>query len=411
METNVYYHLKSPALKKQEQSINDPIIDIVDTLCYNAIVLKASDIHLQPSIVDVHIRYRIDGVLCTQNIIKKDDYTYIISRLKILANLDIAQTRLPQDGKIKVKILDTSPCEPEHTIDIRVSTFPSINGEKMVLRILDKTQHLKTLSEIGLTTHQEELLSTLILQDNGFFLLTGPTGSGKSTTLYALLSNLNHHENNIVTMEDPVEYDISGIMQSQVNNQAGFTFANGLRSLLRQDPDVILIGEIRDKETVQIAVEAALTGHLVLSTLHTNNACGAITRLLDMGIEPFLINATLTGIMAQRLVRKLCDHCKQAYTPEEHEHATIKKYGKLSSTLYKATGCPECRQTGYSGRIGIFELLILNDTIQQLILQKSSQPIIQHQALQDGMLSLAQDGLEKLNAGIISYTDYLCFIK
>jgi type II secretory ATPase GspE/PulE/Tfp pilus assembly ATPase PilB-like protein len=296
-------------------------------------------------------------------------------------------------------------------IDIRISTFPSTGGEKVVMRILDRSSNLLKLETLGLSSEIAPQIHDLLNNPHGFFLVTGPTGSGKTTTLYAMLSCLNNNEKNIVTMEDPVEYDLHGITQSQVNLKTGFTFENGLRSILRQDPDIIMIGEIRDKPTVQIAIESALTGHLVLSTLHTNDAAGAITRLLDMGIEPFLISATVSGILAQRLAKRLCDHCKELATPTSEQRAFINNYGVDFEHSYISKGCTECNFFGHRGRIGIFELLKIDDTLRAMIIQKVSASSLRDYASAQGMKLMMGDALEKVAQGLISMQELWAIIE
>lgn len=406
---DLVYRLFSHEEKLRNNIVEDKTIALVDVLVYKAIVLCASDIHVQPEEHCVRIRYRIDGILYDQESLSYEYSAPVLSRLKVLASLDIAQARLPQDGKIRVGI-STKEHGKTSVIDLRISTFPSMFGEKMVIRILDRSQGVRTLQELGLSQAPLDKVKEIIGNPHGFFLLTGPTGSGKSTTLYALLANLNKAECNIVTMEDPVEYNIPGIMQSQVNLLAGFNFNSGLRCLLRQDPDVIMIGEIRDKTTVQIAIEAALTGHLVVSTLHTNDAAGAIIRLLDMDVEPFLINATVTGVLAQRLVRVLCKHCKQECAPQDYVLQVAQRYNAKIEKMFKARGCVHCRQSGYKGRMGLFELLIFDDHIRQLVIQKASCEVIRQRAIDEGMFTLAQDGIAKVNAGLISFEDFLCIV-
>ncbi len=403
------YRLLSHEEKLRKNIIEDKTIALVDVLMHKAIILCASDIHIQPEEHHVRVRYRIDGILYDQEKISYEHYAPTISRLKVLAALDIAQSRLPQDGKIRV---DISSKERNHgsAIDLRISTFPSMFGEKMVIRILDRSQGVRTLQELGLSQDPLDKLKEIIGNPHGFFLLTGPTGSGKSTTLYALLANLNSAERNIVTMEDPVEYNIPGIMQSQVNLLSGFNFNSGLRCLLRQDPDVIMIGEIRDKTTVQIAIEASLTGHRVVSTLHTNDAAGAVIRLLDMDVEPFLINATVTGVLAQRLVRVLCPHCKVETKPHEYALNLAQRYNAKLEKIFQPRGCVHCRQAGYKGRMGLFELLVFDDQIRELVIQKASCELIRQRAIDGGMFTLAQDGIAKVNAGLISFEDFLCVI-
>ncbi len=403
------YNLCSQEEKIKGGISDEPVVATVDALLYKAIEIGASDIHLEPGQENMRIRYRIDGVLYDQDSINFKQKLPVLSRLKILSSLDIAEKRIPQDGKLRVKInrnllgLDD--------IDLRVSTFPSIYGEKMVIRILDRSQNYIDLNSLGLSSSGFDTLSGLISRPYGFFLVTGPTGSGKTTTLYATLSKLNNAQRNIVTMEDPVEYNLDGITQSQVNPRAGFDFENGLRSILRQDPDVIMVGEIRDKQTAQIAIEAALTGHLVLSTLHTNDSTGVITRLIDMGIEPFLINASLSGVLAQRLVRKLCDHCKQevALTFQEQQVLKDKNFNSVKdlNTSFKAKGCKHCFNLGYKGRTGIFELLVINDNIRDLVTQRPSAEKVRSQSIQNGMNVLFEDGLQKVQDGVISLDELL----
>lgn len=384
-------------LNTEEKIINninsDPVIDYVDQILYNAIAMHASDIHLQPEENEARARYRIDGTLYDQDSIKPEMLKLVISRIKIIAGLDIAIQRLPQDGKIKLNTRNNG--KNNQVIDLRISTFPSTYGEKMVIRILDRSHNLLNLESLGMNSKMLMHLQNLIKKPHGFFLVTGPTGSGKTTTLYAILSALNKPGINIVTMEDPVEYAVPGITQSQVNDKAGFSFQNGLRCMLRQDPDIIMIGEIRDKITAQIAIEASLTGHLVFSTLHTNDAAGAITRLLDMGVEPFLINATLTGILAQRLARKLCSKCKKEAALKNPDLKNLK-------TNFEALGCSNCFNLGHKGRLGIFELLVLDDQIRDLVLQKAATARVVQQAIATGMQTLMSDGLEKVNNGQIS---------
>lgn len=396
------YHLLSKEEKIKKGINDDKIVSLVDSLLFEAISLGASDIHLEQNQENLRIRFRMDGVLYDQNSIEYQDRLPILSRLKILASLNIAEKRIPQDGKLCVQI--TKNYKP-YQIDLRVSTFPSIYGEKMVIRILDKSLNCLNIDSLGFNKNVLEDLRGIIKRPHGFFLVTGPTGSGKTTTLYAILSYLNNSSCNIITMEDPVEYDIEGITQSQINNKAGFTFAKGLRSILRQDPDIVMIGEIRDKESAKIAIEAALTGHLVLSTLHTNDAASAITRLIDMGIEPFLINASLCGVLAQRLTRTLCNNCKKE-TIVDFEQEDILKDKNLKN-VFKSDGCPKCLDLGYKGRTGVFELLQINDDIRELVKQKASSKIISDQAVNKGMLTLFDDGLQKVRDGEISLEELL----
>jgi type II secretory ATPase GspE/PulE/Tfp pilus assembly ATPase PilB-like protein len=337
----VAYLLKSEASKLKEGVVFDPLIFLVDRILYSAISMRASDIHLEQRATDMRVRYRIDGILYDQASVTGSSCPAVLSRLKILSSLDIAQKRLPQDGKFCVSF----ECENRRDIDLRVSTFPSIYGEKMVIRILDRNHNFLSLENLGFSQDIFKKVTNLMKLSHGFFIVTGPTGSGKSTTLYAILSKLNTTERNIVTMEDPVEYHIDGITQSQIDEKSGFTFERGLRSLLRQDPDVIMVGEIRDRQTAQISVEAALTGHLVFTTLHTKNAIGAVTRLLDMGIEPFLLASSLSGVLAQKLVRKKCPRCRDT----------------------DASRCEFCAGLGHRGRSGVFELLVVDDHTRSFI--------------------------------------------
>lgn len=397
------YKLLSPEDKISNGIKQESTIEFVDSLLYTAISVHASDIHIQPEEDRTRIRFRLDGTLYDQESVNTETSKLVVSRIKILAGLDIATQRLPQDGKIK--ILRYKDFGQPHIIDLRISTFPSTYGEKMVIRILDREYNLLELESLGFSKPLFESVKNLVTKPHGFFLVTGPTGAGKTTTLYAMLSHLNKPGKNIITMEDPIEYALEGITQSQVNEKSGFIFQNGLRSLLRQDPDIIMIGEIRDKITAQIAIEAALTGHMVFSTLHTNDAAGAVTRLLDMGVEPFLISATLTGVIAQRLARKLCNNCKKTIT-----NSSSKNLDNLAEQSYSTDGCSKCFNLGHTGRIGIFELLVLDEKIKDLIIQKSSNEAIQKQAKENGMITLQNDGIQKVNSGQISLDEFLSTI-
>ncbi len=390
------YQLLSNEEKLKRGIYQDAIISLVDSLLYDAVDRRASDIHLQPHEQSVLVRYRIDGVLYDHHMIAADKVPLVVSRLKILANLDIAQRRLPQDGRFKMVLGNNENNELSQTIiDFRVATFPALHGEKVVVRILDRSLQFFTLQTLGMQQTMLDDLLGLVQRPNGLFLVTGPTGCGKTTMLYALINALNSSGKNIVTIEDPIEYELKGITQSQVNTKAGFTFENGLRAILRQDPDIIMVGEIRDKQTAQIAIEAALTGHLVLSTLHTSDAPGAIARLLEMGIEPFLINATLNGVLAQRLARRLCNTCKLAQ----------EVIGQPSS--YYPRGCPSCMHIGYIGRIGLFELLVMNDEMRLLVTSKTDAATLQSKARACGMESLIDDGSHKVKAGITSLEEVM----
>lgn len=376
------------------------IISRVDALLADAIMHRASDIHLEPMRDSLRVRFRIDGVLIDQKPFSAELSAPIIARLKILGNMNSAERRLPQDGKFHVM-------HHGNEIDIRVSTFPCLCGEKMVVRILDRTLQTINLDNLGFEPTMLDAFKRLMQRQSGFFLVTGPTGSGKTTTLYAALSFLHSAEKNIVTLEDPVEYSLQGITQAQINVPVGFTFDKGMRSLVRQDPDIIMVGEIRDKITARIAIEAALTGHLVLSTLHTTDAPSAIMRLMDMGIEPFLINAALSGILAQRLVRKLCVDCRQTRSAMSQEKHLLQSCGINDiDTVHESQGCDSCDNLGYKGRVGIFELLEISPALRSLIIQNPQFDEIYNQAVSDGMKTLVHDGAHKVKEGIISLDEY-----
>jgi general secretion pathway protein E len=373
-----------------------PIIRLVNSLFSQASKERASDIHIEPFEQELLIRFRIDGLLYDTFSPPKAIQPLLISRIKIMAGLNIAEKRLPQDGRIRLKVAGKD-------IDIRVSVIPTAFGERVVLRLLDRSIALLGLEELGLSGRNLALVNRLIRQSHGIILVTGPTGSGKTTTLYAALSRINTSDKNIITIEDPIEYQLRGIGQMQVNPKIDLTFAAGLRSILRQDPDVIMIGEIRDVETAEIAIQAALTGHLVFSTLHTNDSFGAVSRLLDMGIEPFLVSSSLLGVMAQRLVRRVCPECRQAYTPAESESREI---GLTSATVgdrpfYRAgPGCETCHQKSYRGRSGIHELLLLSDALRNLVMQRADAATIRRAAVESGMPTLRDDGAEKVLSGL-----------
>lgn len=385
----------------QEESC---VVVIVDNIINTAISLGASDIHIESMENHLRIRYRIDGVLLDQNSIHPPLCPQIISRIKVLSNIDITQKRIPQDGKFKFFFNN-------NFIDLRVSTFPSIYGEKVVIRILDKNRTTIELEKLGFDPLMLAQFKKLINKSTGFILVTGPTGSGKTTTLYAAISSIHTPEKNIITLEDPVEYHLEGITQGQINTNIGFTFAQGIRSILRQDPDVALIGEIRDRESAKIAIEASLTGHLVFSTLHTNNAPNAIIRLMEMGIEPYLINASLTGVLAQRLARKICSHCCQIHNPTNEEEKLIQSLKINCKNFFKGKGCSHCFNLGYKGRIGIFELLILSNDLKSLIIQNPKYDAIYSQALSDGICTLNDDASNKMNKGLISLSEFVRIIS
>ncbi|HOM71777.1 MAG TPA: type II secretion system ATPase GspE, partial [Armatimonadota bacterium] len=386
----------------KELSEEAPVIRLANLIISRAVQDGASDIHIEPGRDAVRVRFRVDGILHEALAVPKKIQASLISRVKIMAEMDIAEKRAPQDGRIGAVI-------DGRQFDFRVSTLPSVYGEKIVLRVLDKSSISIGLNKLGLLPETMERFESLIVRTYGIILVTGPTGSGKSTTLYSVLSKLNSGEKNILTIEDPVEYELAGITQVQINSRAGLTFAAGLRTMLRQDPNIVMVGEIRDAETAIIATEAALTGHLVLSTLHTNDAPGAITRLIDMGIEPFLISSGVIGVLAQRLVRCICTKCKEQYKPPLD---AVKRLGipldeGSSVTFYRGKGCDYCKGTGYKGRIGIYELMIMNDKIRDLVLTRASSHTIREAAIQTGMKTLKEDAMEKILLGTTSLEESL----
>ncbi len=379
-----------------------PIIRLVNRLILNAVEIRASDIHFEPFENEFKVRYRIDGILHDVESPPKRLQAAIISRVKIMAKLDIAERRLPQDGRIKLKIGDKE-------IDFRISTIPTLFGESLVMRILDRDTLIMDLEKLGFPDHILPQYLDLISQPYGMILVTGPTGSGKTSTLYTTLAKINSTENKIITLEEPVEYQLRGINQIQVNPKIGLTFAKGLRSIVRQDPDIILVGEIRDKETAEIAIQSALTGHLLFSTLHTNDAPGAITRLLDMGVENFLLSSTLLGVLAQRLVRVICANCKEVTVPEKR---LIRSMGVdpdqvKDIVFYKGRGCELCRGTGFRGRTAIFEYLGVDDDIRREIVANASTEKIKDLAIRKGMITLRQDGWKKVVQGITTIQEVL----
>jgi general secretion pathway protein E len=371
-----------------------PIIRLVNSVLFQAVRQRASDIHFESFERGLVVRYRIDGVLYPILTPPKHLQSSIIARLKIMAALNIAEKRLPQDGRFAIRTAGKD-------VDLRVSVLPTSHGERVVLRLLEKENRLLNLSEMGFSPERLHTIQQLIRLTHGILLVTGPTGSGKTTTLYAALSEINAPDKNIITVEDPVEYQLLGIGQMQVNPKINLTFAAGLRSILRQDPDVIMIGEIRDRETAEIAIHASLTGHLVFSTLHTNDAASAATRLIDMGIEPFLVASSVVAVLAQRLIRKVCPDCKQAYQPDDEELIRLGVVpGKTKPTFYRGVGCPACTQTGYRGRTGIHELLVLDDEVRRLIGNKADAAAIRQAAVSRGMVLLKEEAAEKIFAGI-----------
>ena len=398
-----------------------PVVKLVSMVIAQAIMDRASDIHIDPEGDHISIRYRIDGVLSEARTLPREMHAPIVSRIKIMANMDIAEKRVPQDGRFQARIThsDSGPVvtavfrersalrmSGDVTVDIRVSTLPVIQGETVVMRILDRSHVIMTLEGLHFTDEMLNRYRRLITRPYGMILVTGPTGSGKTTTLYASINTIDRKANNLVTVEDPVEYQMMGVNQVQVNPKAGVTFASGLRSILRQDPDIIMVGEIRDRETAEIAIHAALTGHLVFATLHTNDAAGAAIRLMDMGIEPFLIASSTIGIMAQRLARRICERCKQPY-PAAPE--LLKSLGIEAGavTFYRGEGCPACKNSGYQGRIGIYELIEMNDDIRSLIVAKASSSAINASAAQKGSNTLRQEGLTRAASGITSVEEVL----
>ena len=372
-----------------------PVIKLVNKIFFQAVHSRASDIHIEPYEDEARIRFRVDGVLHDIFTLPKDQIAALVSRLKIMANLNIAERRLPQDGQSRIKI-------GQNLMDIRVSVIPTSGGERVVLRLLDKGSGELGLNEIGFCPEVLNHFRNLIRLAHGIILLTGPTGSGKTTTLYAAMSELNCEERNILTVEDPIEYQLPGVGQMQIKPKINLTFANCLRHILRQDPDVIMIGEIRDVETAEIAIQASLTGHLVLSTLHTNDSASAVTRLIDMGIEPFMISSSVVAVMAQRLLRVTCPECKRPYTPNEQVISLWpenERTSTISGQLYKGLGCENCLDTGYLGRTGIFELLVIDDDVKELISKRCGSHIIKESAIEKGMSTLREDGLRKALAG------------
>jgi general secretion pathway protein E len=379
-----------------------PIIRLVNQLIFQAVKDRASDIHIEPFERDLVVRFRIDGIL--YDVVKppKRFQSIIISRVKIMAELNIAEKRLPQDGRIRTKIAGKD-------VDIRVSVIPTAFGERIVMRLLDRSATLLPLDQLGLVGQSLKIVQRLIHQSHGIILVTGPTGSGKTTSLYAALQKINSNEKNIITIEDPIEYQLHGVGQMQVNPKIDLTFASGLRSILRQDPDVIMVGEIRDVETAEIAIHAALTGHLVFSTLHTNDSFGAVTRLVDMGIEPFLVSSSVIAVMAQRLIRRVCTRCTVTYAPSVEQ---LREIGidreRAAATIHRAgPGCAECKQTGYRGRIGIHELLVVDDEIRALVMKNADAATIQRSATARGMPTLREDGARKVLEGLTTIEEVI----
>jgi len=398
---DVYYPEKEKVIAAAEAMLEDtPIVKLVNTVITQAIKDRASDVHIEPYAESLRVRFRIDGKLHDIMSPPKHLHAGMISRVKILSGMDIAEKRIPQDGRFPINI-------EGRQFDVRSSTLPTIHGEKIVMRLLEKTAGLPQLrlGELGFSESLLGLYENLITKPYGFILSTGPTGSGKTTTMYSSLRNISATEKNIITIEDPIEYNLPNINQVQVNPKAGLTFASGLRSILRQDPDIIMVGEIRDVETASIATHAALTGHLVLSTLHTNEAVGAIARLIDMGVEPFLITSSLIGVLGQRLITKICPYCKESFTTEVDILRKIGIKGKI--LLHRGKGCGECRFTGYLGREGLFELLIVTEGIKKLIVEKATASEIKAQAIKEGFKTMRDEGLLKVVEGITTLEEVL----
>ena len=382
-----------------EQEDDAPIIRLINAILGEAIAENASDIHIETFEKRLVIRFRVDGILREVVQPKRELAALLVSRIKVMARLDIAEKRIPQDGRISLRV-------GGREVDIRVSTLPSANGERVVLRLLDKQAGRLTLRHLGMSAQDRRLLEQTVKKPHGIILVTGPTGSGKTTTLYAALTTLNDRTRNILTVEDPIEYNLEGIGQTQVNTKVDMTFARGLRAILRQDPDVVMVGEIRDQETADMAVQASLTGHLVLSTLHTNSAIGAVTRLVDMGVEPFLISSSLLGVLAQRLVRVLCNDCKRAYVADTAECELLGVSPAEAPTLYHAEGCEQCRGLGYRGRTGIYELVLFDDTLRTMVHTRASEQDMLRHARALGP-SIREDGLRKVREGVTTIEEVL----
>lgn len=379
-----------------------PIIRLVNTIITGAIKAGASDIHLEPFEDEIKVRYRVDGVLQETQAPPKSLFPAVISRIKLQAGMDITERRIPQDGRIRLKL-------NEHDIDLRVAVAPSLHGEGAVLRILNRESILLSLGQLGLSAENLEIFLKMITKPHGMILVTGPTGSGKTTTLYAALQMLNEPTRKIITIEDPIEYQLKGVNQMQVNPKLDFTFAQGLRAIVRHDPDVILIGEIRDKETAQMAVQSALTGHLVFATLHTNDAPTAFTRLIDMGIEEFLVASTVCGVLAQRLVRKICPKCSTSHTPTPQEVEIIGSGERFE--LFRGEGCDNCNFIGYRGQIGLFEMLTTNENIERLVMERANSGRIREEAIKNEMVTLREDGIRKIKTGVTTLGEVLRVTK
>lgn len=391
-----------PELERQDTATRDdaPVIRLVNQLFLSAIDQRASDIHFDPHEKQLHVRFRVDGDLRTEAVYPKKIQSVMLTRLKVMSNLDITESRLPQDGRIKYKLRD-------RPYDFRVSTLPTMYGEKIVIRVLDSSEGLTDLTKLGFGDHNERVYRDMLKRPNGIILITGPTGSGKSSTLYASLKELNDESKNIITVEDPVEYQLDGINQVQVNAKVGLTFASGLRSILRQDPNIVMVGEIRDTETAEIAIRASLTGHLVLSTLHTNSAISSITRLVDMGVEPFLVAASTSGLVAQRLVRRVCRDCSHAQPVSKREQELFDAERVAIAHVIRGNGCASCNFTGYRGRLAIHEVVPIDEELRRLIMNQATEAEMVEHAKRAGARFLLADGLEKVAQGLTTTEEIL----
>ena len=404
---DMYYgissYLETDALQLEQTDITDlfdesRIVELTNGILEQSNRYNSSDIHIEPREKNIRIRFRIDGKLQDFQILPREIMASLISRVKIMSNMDIAETRRPQDGRILFNSSDGR-------LDLRVSTYPTLYGEKIVLRLLKTSGKLLTLNDLGFDSKTEETFSGLITGAEGIILVSGPTGSGKTTTLYSTLNIIERPDVNIVTIEDPIEYDMDNVNQAQVNRKSGVTFSSALRTILRQDPDIVMVGEIRDEETVELAIRAALTGHLVFSTIHTNDAASGFTRLLNWDIEPFLITTTVQGIIAQRLVRRICSECRVPYEPKENELVRLGVDLENSFDCFIGKGCLSCRNTGYSGRIAIIELLTMDETVAELVLSNAPAYVIRETAMNKGMVSMMEDGISKINSGITTISE------
>ena len=381
-----------------DEVANAPVVKLVNSIIEHAIRIDASDIHIEPQENKMRVRMRIDGVLQEIMTAPKSAHAAVITRIKIMGGMDIAEKRVPQDGRVETVI-------GGRAVDMRLSVLPTVNGEKVVIRLLGRSDVLLNKMALGLSPQNEVLFNRIVASPNGIILVSGPTGSGKTTTLYTILKDLNQITTNIVTIEDPVEYRLAGVNQVQVNTKAGMTFANGLRSILRQDPDIILVGEIRDSETAEIAIRASITGHLVLSTIHTNDAASTVTRLVDMGIEPYLVSSSMVGVIAQRLVRKICPRCKESYKPSHSEAMQLKM--REPKPLFRGTGCPECGFSGYKGRTAIHEILVVTREIRELIDRKATTDQIRALAIRQGTTTLMDTCINLVLDGVTTTTEML----